>query len=278
MTPNEHFLAQPREFWALVRQVSQQVGYTERGKGRVKAPTIEESTKALAGLGLSTDYLRLVDGSDTGTAIDLVEYFRYRADVLNNQVRHLLMDADEARELFKRYHSQLNPGVPMPMNKQKGEKRAPVYLTCLANMVIESVIGENPCDYSPRKLTTVTRDGRPLRTLSRWFDGAFPSVTNPIAVWEIKEYYYTTTFGSRVADGVYESLLDGMELQELYEYEGIKVLHYLIVDSHFTWWVSGKSYLCRIVDMLHMGYVDEVLFGREVVTELPRIARGWIDE
>ena len=38
---------------------------------------------------------------------------------------------------------------------------------------------------------------------------------DPLAVWEIKEYYYTTTFGSRVADGVYETLLDGMELREL---------------------------------------------------------------
>ena len=49
------------------------------------------------------------------------------------------------------------------------------------------------------------------------------------------------------------------------ESESITVKHYLFVDSHFTWWACGKSYLCRIVDMLHMGYVDEVLFGREVL-------------
>jgi hypothetical protein len=30
-----------------------------------------------------------------------------------------------------------------------------------------------------------------------------------------------------------------------------------------------------MVDMLHMGYVDEILFGREVVTELPRIVQEW---
>jgi hypothetical protein len=28
--------------------------------------------------------------------------------------------------------------------------------------------------------------------------------------------------------------------------------------------------------MLHMGYVDEVLFGREVVEELPRIVKEWV--
>ena len=28
--------------------------------------------------------------------------------------------------------------------------------------------------------------------------------------------------------------------------------------------------------MLHMGYVDEVLFGYEVVERLPQIVRGWV--
>ena len=123
----------------------------------------------------------------------------------------------------------------------------------------------------------LTQDGLPLMTMARRVDGAFPSPINPIAIWEIKEYYYTTTFGSRVADGVYESLLDGMELEELDSRSEIRIKHYLIVDSAFTWWTCGKSYLCRIFDMLHMGYVDEVLFGREVVEELPRIVSEWIE-
>lgn len=123
----------------------------------------------------------------------------------------------------------------------------------------------------------VTANGTPLRTFARRVDGAFPSVVDPVAVWEIKEYYYTTTFGSRVADGVYETLLDGMEIEELATSEGIDILHYLMVDSHFTWWQCGRSYLCRMVDMLHMGYVDEVLFGYEVIERLPKIVEGWHD-
>ena len=162
------------------------------------------------------------------------------------------------------------------MNKQKGAKRAEAYLTGLVNMIIEAHVGGFPCDYAPRRLTTLTRDGRPLRTLARWVDGAFPAVVNPIAVWEIKEYYYTTTFGSRVADAVYETLLDGMELAELREHEGFDVRHYLIVDAYYTWWQCGKSYLCRIFDTLHMGYVDEVLFGYEVIERLPAIVKEWV--
>jgi hypothetical protein len=111
--------------------------------------------------------------------------------------------------------------------------------------------------------------------LARRVDGAFPKAVNPVAVWEIKEYYYTTTFGSRVADGVYESLLDGMELEELRLSTGINVLHYLFVDAFKTWWIDGKSYLCRMIDMMHMGYVDEVLFGREVIDRVPILVRSW---
>jgi hypothetical protein len=106
-------------------------------------------------------------------------------------------------------------------------------------------------------------------------DGAYPSIENPMAVWEVKEYYGTTTFGSRVADGVYETMLDGFELLELREHEKIAIQHYLFVDDRFTWWIKGKSYLCRIIDMLHMGLVDEVLFGKEVLQRWPEIVASW---
>jgi len=142
-------------------------------------------------------------------------------------------------------------------------------------MLIESNCEGMPCDYAPGELTTITRDGAPYRTLARRIDGAFPRTVNPIAVWEIKEYYYTTTFGSRVADGVYESLLDGMEIEEA-RTEEPHIKHYLMIDDYFTWWECGRSYLCRIIDMMHMGYVDEVLFGREVINRIPVIVKDWV--
>lgn len=103
-------------------------------------------------------------------------------------------------------------------------------------MLVEQAIGDSPCDYDPRVLRTITRDGVPVRTLSRRIDGAFPSSINPVAVWEVKEYYNTATFGSRVADGVHETQLDGMELEELLEHGKIEVKHYLMVDDEFTVW------------------------------------------
>lgn len=274
MTPNSIFLNQPRAFWAYVRSISQAVGYTARGKGQIKVPTVQAMAEALNGLGLDGTRL-LRSGGATSLAHSLHAYFDYRARTLNTFVEPHLMDKDEARRLFEKMRAHLSPKIPIPMNKQKGEKKAPAYLTAIVNMLIEANAAGRDCDYDPRSLTTVTQEGAPLRTLSRRVDGAFPCAVNPIAVWEIKEYYYTTTFGSRVADGVYETLLDGMELEELRVNEGINVLHYLIVDDHYTWWDCGRSYLCRILDMLHMGYVDEVLFGSEVVERLPEIVREW---
>jgi len=49
-----------------------------------------------------------------------------------------------------------------------------------------------------------------------------------------------------------------------------------MVDAHYTWWIKGRSYLCRIIDMLHMGYVDEVLFGKEVLIRVPLLTKEWI--
>ena len=123
--------------------------------------------------------------------------------------------------------------------------------------------------------TAFTQNKFPVRTLSRRVDGAFPAVVNPAAIWEIKEYYYTITFGSRVADGVYETQLDGMELDEMRVTENIQAKHYLFLDSHFCWWVCGRSYLCRIFDMVHMGLVDEVIVGRNVITRVPELVEEW---
>ncbi|WP_353570241.1 hypothetical protein [Candidatus Albibeggiatoa sp. nov. BB20] len=275
MKASSQFSNMPKSFWATVRSISQKVGYTVRGKGIVKIPTIDEVHQAFIDLHLNPEEIKKND-TPTQLAKNLKSYYEYRAEILNNFVEPRLMDADRAKKEFEKLFDALNPSCPIPMNKQKGDKKAPAYFTCIINMIVETKAKNIGCDYDPRELTTVTTNGVPLRTLARRVDGAFPSTVNPTAIWEVKEYYYTTTFGSRVADGVYETLLDGMELEELYEHEKIKVYHCLMIDSHYTWWNCGKSYLCRIIDMIHMGYVDEVLFGYEVIERLPTLVQEWI--
>jgi len=276
MKQNEKFINLGKDFWANVRLISQQVGYTIRGKGTIKVPSIEEMILALRKLNLETNHLVDKKGVYTKYSKLLYEYFQFRADILHVIAEPNLMNVAQAEELFNSLYEELKPSCPIPMNKQKGNKKTHAFFTSIINMLIESNANNLNCNYDPRELTTVTKEGKPLRTLARRVDGAFPSVNDPIAIWEIKEYYYTTTFGSRVADGVYETLLDGMELEELQVNENIDVKHYLMIDAHYTWWSCGKSYLCRIVDMLHMGYVDEVLIGKEVIERLPELVSMWV--
>lgn len=276
MKADPRFLNQPKHFWANVRSLSQHLGYTNRKTKQIKVHDLAAIARALGELGLATGHV--TDGAGKPTAIGqaLIDYFAYRADVLNTFVEPRLMDATKAAATYERVRTETGSKLPVAMNKQKGEKKKPAYLTNIVNWLIDANAGGVAFDFDPGELTTFTQSGAPLRTLARRVDGAFPSTVNPVAVWENKEYYHTTTFGSRVADGVYETLLDGMELEELLQSERIECKHYMFVDAHFTWWVKGRSYLCRIVDMLHMGYVDEVLFGTEILDRVPALAKEWV--
>jgi hypothetical protein len=280
MKPNEAFLKQPKTFWAYVRSISQSLGYTVKQngplKGSIKVPSVDEMAGALLGLELDASSLRSDAGDPTELAARLNAYFAHRAAALNIEMPAQLMKAHEAKEAYDKLRNKKAYSCPFPQNKQKGAMRAPAYLTCMVNMIVELEIGDSDCNFDPRALTTITMNNVPVRTLARRVDGAFPKVVNPTAIWEVKEYYYTTSFGSRIADGVYETMLDGMELEELRTSENITVKHYLMIDGYQTWWEDGKSYLCRIVDMLHMGYVDEVLVGREVPALLPKIVQSWL--
>lgn len=276
MRPSENFSNLPQSFWAHIKSLSQIIGYTERNAKMVKIPTISDIKSAFKKFDLDTAGLfNNNDLTDLGKKI--IRYFRYRANLLNRIVEPNLLDIDCASKIYYELKKIFRPKCPLPLNKQTDEKKGPAYFTCIINMIIEANAHNAPFEYNPRKLITVTKNNSPLRTLSRWPDGAFPNTIDPIAIWEIKEYYHTTTFGSRVADAVYESLLDGIELKELRDNEGIHIRHYLMIDSHYTWWGDGKAYLCRLIDMLNMGYVDEILFGFEVLERLPILVKEWVD-
>ena len=147
-------------FWANVRTISQEVGYTVRGKGLVRVPTIGEMAAGLQGAGLSTAHL-LAGKIPTELAETLQHYFEYRAEVLNDFVEPRLMMADDARPLFEELKDRIDPKCPLPSNKQKGDKAGPALFTGIINMLIEEHVDGFPVDYDPRKLTTITRNGEP---------------------------------------------------------------------------------------------------------------------
>lgn len=265
------------EFWANVKLISQKLGYTERKTGQIKVYNLEEILSLYHDLGFRTNKLIYKDEiTDFGKLV--LDYFAYRSDAISNSIQHNLMDIEEAEELFETLLKQHRPTCPIPMNKQGKGKDNPNYFTGIINILLEANIGAYPLSYSSTELTAFTQNKIPFRSLSRRVDGSFPSIINPMAIWEIKEYYYTKSFGSRVADGVYETQLDGLELNEVRKGLDREIKHYLMIDSKYTWWNKGRSYLCRIFDMMHMGLVTEAIFGKEVVERIPIITKEWIED
>jgi hypothetical protein len=271
----EEFQNAPAEFWAFVKFVSESLGYTERGHGIVKQYSYDEISCLCREYNVNASS-SLID--------DTIYYTNLRADMLNNFVQSMLMSADEASAEFKQWeqmHRAQHYYCKLPLNKQKGNMKQVAFFTAIINIIAEKTIREITnnkknlgFDDDPRSLTYIWDDERHIiGASSRRFDGAYPNTESPVLVWEIKEYYYATTFGSRVADGVYETQLDGFEFKEIFDRTGHKVYHVLFIDAYRTWWEQGKSYLCRLVDAMNSGVVDEVIVGREVFTRWPELLR-----
>lgn len=261
-------------FWAFIKYISEKIGYTDRATGAVKVYSVQEVKN-------------LCRGNDVNASNALIQdactYVQMRAELLNDFVRTMLMDAETAKEEYMHWeqlHRMYNYQCKLPMNKQKGDMKQVAFFTAIINTLAEKTIREETgrdtlgFDDDPHSLMYIwDEDNHIIGASSRRFDGAYPSIENPSIVWEIKEYYYATTFGSRVADGVYETQLDGYEFNEIYNRTGKKVFHILFIDAYRTWWIQGKSYLCRIIDAMNSGIVDEVIVGREVLTRWPDILR-----
>lgn len=296
MRADPRFEAQGPTFWAYVRTITEALGSSIRGSGVISAFTPIDMHRAMLKLGRSTDALGDVR-NPSSLALLLTDYFAYRADTLNRQVKNDLMVTSEAAELFDqvidatgaeplgpvlksgnqiafdfRVHGNV---VRIPMNKQTGAMRQPSFLTGIVNLVVADALGGRPCDYDPRALPVIDHEGMLYAAMSRRMDGSMPSTVNPLAMWEIKEYYYTTTFGSKISDAVYITALDGYERAEVEAVTGVPIDHLIVVDAYDTWWVKGKSYLCRMVDLVNMGKVTHLICGRETVRELPTLAAEW---
>lgn len=273
------FTKQDPSFWSLVKYVSENIGYTDRKTKTIRTYSDQEMQKLFIERDISTSQDQISR---------LQAYFYKRADILNNTVKNQLMDAEAAKaeyEKLLKLHQDNHFLCKLPKNKQSGSMAKINYFTAIINILAEQTIrssskynGTLGFNDDPRGLAYVLDDSNALvGAASRRFDGAYPDIVNPKAVWEIKEYYYTTTFGSRVADGVYETQLDGYEFRDIKSYYGKKIFHIFFTDAYKTWWEDGKSYLCRIIDFLNAGLVDEVIIGREVFTRWPELFREIIE-
>ena len=154
MKGDPRFTSQKEEFWALVRTLSEKLGYTHKvrkgqskGSGALKRHSAEDLAAGLSALDLDPG-LVLKSGRATRIGQRLVDYFAYCADVLEQHIEPSLMNARRAKALFNRIKKRVKPvgACPLPENKQKNEKKAPAYLTGIVNMLVHEAIRKLPCN------------------------------------------------------------------------------------------------------------------------------------
>lgn len=284
MHANPSFQNRDTQFWAHVRLISERLKYSTRA---AKGQDYNETRVK------KYDYDSIIDkfnelGVHINTSIinDVLNYLDYRADTLNDFVRPNLMMAPEAEEIYDRLKRQVYENHKLDyspaFNKQTGEKSKPAYYTGIIDYLTLITLYNNGLDKSyynnnPNQLVFNTNNKNELTAVfSRRFDGAYPSLINPKIIWEIKEYYYTTTFGSKISDGVYETQLDGFEINQVEKQLSTPIHHVFFTDAEYTWWKQGKPYLCRLFDALHMGLIDELIIGREVIDRWPILLREFL--
>lgn len=102
-----------------MRTIGEGVGYTVPRKRSIRVPSVEEIERAYARRGLRTSDL-FGEAGLTPFGETLLDYFSYRAELLNDFVEPCLMDAERARTEYENLRSSLTPTCPLPMNKQRG--------------------------------------------------------------------------------------------------------------------------------------------------------------
>ena len=239
MKPFKRFTKEDKSFWFFIRFISEKLGYSKKGE------VLSYSREQIEDLCKREDVFASSDRISQA-----VDYCQMRADAINTIVQDNLMDADLARHHFEQMKRIGSYNSKFIMNKQSGEKKKVNYFTAIITMLAEDALGNGTSfDPDPRGLIYILNNKTITGASSRRFDGAYPSIYSPKLVWE----------------------LDGYELNEIFSRTGQEVRHVMFIDGKYTFWNLGKSYLCRFIDTLNMGLIDDLIIGKEVFTEWPAI-------
>jgi len=156
VVPDPRYTRVPAAFWAYVRAVSQDLGYSDRVSRSLRRYSEEEVLSWAGDRGIARNAIENVI-DEQGTLLDcIVGYLNRRADLLEECARPNLMDRDTARKEFSRLQKTHKPKCKLPLNKQSGKKKHENYLVCIVNILAEAALGGCFFDADPQGLATVT--------------------------------------------------------------------------------------------------------------------------
>ncbi|MGY2087266.1 DUF7687 domain-containing protein [Nocardia gipuzkoensis] len=230
-----------------------------------------------------TEIIALLKSVNTPAADALVRYVSRRSDVLDRlsaywtkrgEASEHLLTLMRTEEQALADYSALSNQIAQSYGVQiAGYHKSPKVLVNTVDTLVrrECTLADVAVDTNPQSRAALLSDDH-IWVSPRRLDGALPNLLNPVALWEIKEYWGKTKGGSKMSDAVYEINLVGLELRMFEQEFDIHVNHYVILDGRDQW-MARKSDLRRAFDLLYMGLIDELVVGSEVLDEWPRVIR-----
>lgn len=227
--------------------------------------------------------MTLLERAGTQAADVLVTYLATRESLLNQLADYCRVREQVTAEHFSLLRSEeeaieelhsVSEEAPQSYRVQlAGHHKSPkaVVGTIGAITTLECMQAGMTVDIDPQSRAALLSD-KHIWVSPRRLDGALPSLFNPVALWEIKEYWGKTSGGSKMSDAIYELHLVGLEVRAFEEQFGIHVNHYAIIDG-LAQWTARKADFRRAIDLLYMGLLDELIIGKEILIEWPRIIR-----
>jgi len=192
----------------------------------------------------------------------LIAYLEFRTTLWDARGKMLRTEAEANAFCVKAFKE--SPKTTQTKNQDHHQSSKAMVLT--TTRMAEAVCQEYGIAIDPNPQTRcVWLVAQKLHVTARNLDGAVPGLLNPILIWEIKEYWGTTSGGSKMSDAVYECALVGRELRDFERRTGHHVDHVVLLDGKDQW-TSRKSDLLRFCDLYYQGIVDELIIGREIET------------
>lgn len=199
----------------------------------------------------------------------LVDYVHDSSELLKVALEALRSEQDAMAFCKKR---KFAVGVTTTHNQSHHQSSKALIATVSGIAMKECTEAGIKVDLDPQRRAIWFSDNG-LHVSARNLDGAIPSLENPSAVWEIKEYWGKTKGGSKMSDAVYECHLVGLELRMFEAKSGLSIDHIVFVDGKEQW-NHRKSDLLRFIDLHQQGFIDHLIIGREVESDWPLLARA----
>ncbi|WP_143200011.1 DUF7687 domain-containing protein [Kitasatospora sp. CB01950] len=252
-------------FWHAVRMLADQPA-TKRKYASHISPSEIKSVLRSAGTRAAVGLINYLD-ANSGMTEMLSDYWSKRREVAEEALA-LMRTEEQAVADYSLLSDQVLQSYGVKLD---GYHSSPKVLVNTVDAVVyqECQRAEIPVNTDPQSRAAIVSD-KHIWVSPRRLDGALPDLLNPVALWEIKEYWGKTGGGSKMSDAIYELHLVGLELRRFEDEFGIHVNHYAIMDGRHQW-SSRQSDLRRAVDLLYSGLLDELVIGSEVLTEWPRI-------